>query len=57
MRKGFPEASSNGHCNLQTPAAKTKVQDHKLLGINPKKKQFEPTPAYPVNQHKHMGGA
>lgn len=34
-----------------------KLVDRNLLGVNPKKEQFEPTPAAPMNQHKKMAGA
>lgn len=33
-----------------------KFNDRKLLGVNPKKEQFEPTPAEPVRQHFKMAG-
>lgn len=28
-----------------------------LMKVNPKREQFAPTPAEPVNQHKRMAGA
>lgn len=28
-----------------------------LMKINPRREQFEPTPAEPVSQHKRMAGA
>ncbi len=31
--------------------------DRNLIKVNPRKEQFAPTPAEPVNQHKRMAGA
>jgi hypothetical protein len=31
--------------------------DRPLMKVNPKREQFAPTPAEPVNQHKRMAGA
>ena len=39
--------------NAKTPA---KLVERNLMGVNPTKQQFEPTPAQPVNQHKRMAG-
>lgn len=39
------------------PAAMTgKFKDRNLMGTNPLKEQFEPTPAEPVRQHYKMAG-
>ncbi len=36
--------------------ARETYKDRNLMATNPKKEQFEPTPAEPVNQHKRMAG-
>lgn len=33
-----------------------KCVERNLLPVNPKKQQFEPTPAQPVRQHARMAG-
>lgn len=33
-----------------------KCVDRKLAGVNPRKEQFEPTPAAPIRQHVRMAG-
>ncbi len=36
---------------------KGKFVDRNLTKVDPKREQFAPTPAEPVNQHKRMAGA
>jgi len=36
---------------------RNKFVDRNLMKVNPKREQFAPTPAEPVNQHKRMAGA
>jgi hypothetical protein len=36
--------------------AREKYRDYNPMKVNPLKKQFEPTPAEAVNQHKRMAG-
>lgn len=49
----------SGKCypqGFETPKAAGKLVERKMLGVNPKKEQFEPTEASPVSQHKRMAG-
>lgn len=55
------KVQTKGSYPRQVPAAKSgylhsKFVDHKLAGVNPLKKQFEPTEASPVRQHFKMAG-
>jgi hypothetical protein len=48
---------SSKSCAPGTVEAKSqKFRDRNLMGTNPLKEQFEPTPAEPVRQRYKMGG-
>jgi hypothetical protein len=40
-----------------TNSERGRYVDRPLMKVNPRKEQFAPTPAEPVNQHKKMAGA
>lgn len=47
--------TSKGMC-CPVGEAREKYRDYNPLGVSPLRKQFEPTPAEAVNQHKRMAG-
>lgn len=52
--KGSGKVSAGMCCPVGE--AREKYRDYNPLGVSPLKKQFEPTPAEAVNQHKRMAG-
>lgn len=56
LRSAKPSTGPSYPNQMKGGKLHTAAVDHQLMGVNPLKRQFEPTPEEPVRQHYKMAG-